>query len=55
MREVYDRKSLVADEFGINIPGDMPVQEFMYLSDKAYRKREDRRKAAQEGLIWHGS
>lgn len=54
MREVYDRKSLIADEFGVPVPRDMPVKEFMYLSDKAFRKREDRRKAAEQGLVFHG-
>jgi len=54
MREVYDRKALIADEFGIPVPNDMEVKEFMYLSDKAFRKREDRRKAAEQGLQFHG-
>lgn len=54
MREVYDRIALIAAEFHVGVPGDMPTKEFMYLSDKAFRQREDKRKAAQEGLIWRG-
>lgn len=47
-----DRKALIMSEFHTYFPEDALTLEFMNLSDRALKIREDRRKAASENRIY---
>lgn len=49
-----DRRSVFLQEFKTYPAPNMPVYDFMHLSDRAYKIREDRRKAVEEGKVYHG-
>lgn len=49
-----DRKALVLAEFKTFLPDDTTVLQIMHLSEVAYENREARRKAIQDGKVWHG-
>lgn len=54
MKQVMDRKNLVAVEYHIYLPDTASTSDLWYLSDAAHAQREAKRKAAEEGLVWHG-
>jgi len=49
-----DRHALIMSEFHVYLPDSAPVHQFLYLSDKAYQIKEDKKKAAKEGKIYVG-
>lgn len=52
-QSVLDRYTLILSEFKTYVPDTIPVREFMYLSDKAYVIREERKKAIQDGKMYY--
>lgn len=52
--DIMDRKVVIAAQFGPTNFDDMTTLDFMYLSDRAYRIQEDKRKAAEEGKVYVG-
>ena len=54
VQEIYDRKALILSEFNSWAPDDILVSEFMNLSDRAHKRREDRIQAAKDGKIYVG-
>lgn len=52
--QVMSRKTLLAAEFKVLIPDTATAFDLWYLSDSAHKQREARRKAVQDGLVWHG-
>lgn len=46
-----DRKRLLLSEFSWYADDNVPLLEFMYLSDVAYSRRERRIKAAKENKV----
>lgn len=54
IKQVMDRKNLVAVEYHIYIPDSASVFDLWYLSDTAHAQREAKRDAAEKGLIYHG-
>lgn len=54
LQQVMDRKNLIAVEYHIFMPDTATVFDLWYLSDAAHAQREAKRKAAEEGLVWHG-
>jgi hypothetical protein len=48
-----ERNFLIATEFHFH-PGDMWVYEFMQYSEKAAAIRDERRKAAENGMTYQG-
>lgn len=49
MQEIIDRKTVILMEFGYYVGDELPVYEFMALSDKAQAVRDERRRALSEG------
>jgi len=47
-------KALIAAEYHVLVPDDMPIHEIQYMAALAENRRSDRQKAAQEGKIWVG-
>ena len=54
MKQVMDRKNLIAVEYHMFLPDTATVSDLWYLSDAAHAQREAKRKAAEDGLVWHG-
>jgi len=54
MQEILDRKEVILSEYGVKYGDDDLVFEFMNMSERAFKRREDRRKAASEGKTYIG-
>lgn len=54
IQDIMDRQLLILSEYKTSLSEDVPVLYFMYISDKAESVRNERRKAAENGQIYHG-
>lgn len=52
--EVRDRYFLIATELGFDASDEMPVYRFQQYSEMAQKRREERQKAAEQGMIYTG-
>lgn len=52
--DVLERTALVMSEFNVLLPQTTSVRDFYWHSDKAAWRREERRKAAEKGMIFIG-
>ena len=50
-QEYLDRKLLLAKEYHIYADDNMPIREFMYLSDAAIKSRKDRIEAVKKNKM----
>ena len=48
------RIELIAIEFGVVLPETVPILQVMYLASAANKRREDRKRALQEGKQYNG-
>jgi len=48
------RIELIAIEFGVVLPESAPILQVMYLASAANKRREDRKRAIQEGKQYNG-
>lgn len=53
-RDTMERHNLLASEFHIIAPEEMPIYRFQQLSEAAQARREKRIEAAEKGLVFTG-
>jgi hypothetical protein len=52
MQEVLNRKIIIAQQYGIWLPEDADLYDFIYLSNQAKKQKEDKAQAIKEGKVW---
>jgi hypothetical protein len=54
MKAYFEMKTLIAAEYHILVPDEMPLYEIQYMASMAENRRNDRIKAAEQGRQYIG-